>query len=110
MKRFFRSFFIFLRCPGFVPAQEFSDADSRALQSFLASNTGAKLRRILRANIAAGNQSAAESKGDAFTCGMACGYAALNAWLETLSAHGDSPPQPETDPFAGADELEHLRP
>lgn len=111
MKRFLRAFFIFRRCPGFVPDIEWQLEDAVALRYFLASPAGAKFRLVLASNIANGNDRAALSKGDAFTCGMACGFKALHAWIMTLSApQEESPASEHEDPFGAAADLDHLAP
>ena len=95
MKRFIRALALFTARTRWSAPPEWSDADARALATFLGSAPGQKLRAILHSEIASANEGAAMSKGAAFECGWACGYRGLYAWFESLSAPAASP-EPET--------------
>ena len=85
MNRLLRALAIFTRHVRWSAPPDWSEADGRALAGFLASPAGAKLREILRSEIASANERAAMSKGAAFECGWACGYRGLYAWFESLA-------------------------
>lgn len=109
--RFLRAFFIFLRAPGFVRTPAWLPTDAENLSRFMQTGSGAKLRAIMVAQIAAANEQAA-FKHDVFECGRAVGYRGLLAWFETLSApaRADESSESKTDPFGEESGLEHLSP
>lgn len=100
MKRWWRAIAVFVRRANWTQPPEWTEADARALGSFLGSATGAKLQKILRSEIASANERAAMSKGAPFECGWACGYRGLHAWFESLSARpAEGTEAMETDPL-----------
>jgi hypothetical protein len=97
MLRFLRAFLTFAARSRWSAPPEWTEADARALATFLGSSSGAKLRAILHSEIATANERAAMSGGatpakTAFDCGWACGYRGLYAWFESLSARPAAEP------------------
>ncbi len=104
MRRFLRALLVFARRSTWTAPPEWTEADARALATFLATLAGAKLRGILHSEIGSANERAAMSEGAAFECGWACGYRGLHAWFESLAASGFD------EPASAVDELDELLP
>ena len=86
--RIFCALVTFLQRTTWSPAPEWSEADARALATFLRSPAGAKLQVFLRNEVASANERAA-MKATPFDCGWACGYRGLLAWFEALGSEAN---------------------
>ena len=104
---------LFARRSEFVPRPEWTKADAEALRAFLTTGTGQRLQATMISEIGAANERAA-MKAAAFECGWACGYRALYAWFEALSAKpaaaDESGRNESEDPFGEDGRLDHLNP
>jgi hypothetical protein len=94
----FKSLAAFLRRAPMTHAGVWTEEHRIGLAGFLASTTGRALKRELLAQVAAANERAAISGGDAVIAGWAQGYRAL---VGTLDAFAELPTAHESADTAG---------
>lgn len=86
-----------------------TDADSRALQAFLGTSTGRKLRQMVENETIAANERAVMGRGDVFASGCAAGFKGMWAFVWSFA---NFQAQPEESPASNnevAAGLEHLQ-
>lgn len=107
MFRLLRAFLAFRKLYPKGNPPDWTVADAKGLEVFLASHTGRKLLAQANAQCGSLNLEAVYSRGNAFEAGTAFGFGAVVTWLFRLSSaqQGHSPSPDEV-----ADDLEHLYP
>ena len=105
MLKFLKAFWTHWRSISFPAVPEWEVEDQRRLLSFLETETGQKLKAILRASAITGNASAVSS-GNAHQCGYATGFSGAIVMIEghAMPRHTE-PEELDTSP-----DLAHLSP
>lgn len=108
MIRWFKAFLIFARMARWSPRPEWEPTDAQALNHFLTSPTGIKLKMLMDHSAADANLRATQFASPVH-CGWACGFRGLQAFILSLTAAVGDPGTTEAQ-TQDADSLEHLRP